>query len=55
MKLKRGITEAAAEVKNTAEKIGTSVEWQTLALIAVTAVSVMALAVGCAALARSAK
>ncbi len=54
MKLRTGITDAASEVKETAERIGESARWQTIALVAVTLVSVVALTVGCAALARSA-
>jgi len=53
VKLTRQVTSAATEVKDTAEKIGNSVQWNTAALIAVTAVSVVALIVATAALVRT--
>ena len=53
MKLGRGFASAAEEVKSTAEKIGTSAQWNTTALVAVTVVSVVALIVATAALSRS--
>lgn len=55
MKLRSQVTEAASEVKNTAQRIGDSVQWNTAALVAVTVVSVVALIVATAALSRSAK
>lgn len=45
MRLKTRITSAAEEVKSTAEKIGTSVQWNTVALVAVSVVSIVALLV----------
>lgn len=53
MRLTRDVSDAASEVKNTAQQIGTSVQWNTAALIAVTLVSVVALFVATAALSRS--
>jgi hypothetical protein len=55
VKLRAGITEAASEVKDTAARIGSSVQWNTAALVAVTVVSVVALIVATAALNRSTK
>lgn len=53
MKLRSGITQAATEVKSTAEKIGTSVQWNTVALVAVTVVASLALFMATTAMLRS--
>ncbi len=53
MRLTRDVSDAASEVKNTAQQIANSVQWNTAALIAVTLVSVVALFVATAALSRS--
>jgi len=47
-------SQAATEVRDTAQKIGVSVQWNTAALIAVCLVSVVALVVSVAAINRSA-
>jgi hypothetical protein len=52
--LRRGITDAAAEVKETAARIGESAQWNTVALIAVAVVSILALTVATASLTRRA-
>lgn len=55
MKLRIQAAEAAQEVKTTAQQIGSSVQWNTAALVAVSIVSVVALIVATAALSRSAR
>jgi hypothetical protein len=55
VKIGRGISDAASEVKDTAEKIGTSVQWNTAALVAVTIVAVVALVVATASFGRSSR
>lgn len=55
MKLRRQAAEAATEVKETAVRIGNSVQWNTAALVAVTIVSVVALFVATAALSRGSR
>lgn len=54
MRIRRTAAEAATEVRDTAQKIGTSVQWNTAALVAVCIVSVVALVVAVAAINRSA-
>lgn len=53
MKFRSQATRAATEVRDTAQKIGTSVQWNTAALVAVTIVSIVALVVSVAAINRS--
>lgn len=53
MKLRSQATQAATEVRDTAQKIGTSVQWNTAALAAVTIVSVVALVLAVAAINRN--
>ena len=55
MKLRMQAAEAAKEVKTTAQQIGNSVQWNTAALMAVTAVSMLALVVAIAALGKVSK
>lgn len=53
MKFRRTAVDAATEVRDTAVRIGTSVQWNTAALIAVCIVSTVALVVAVAAINRS--
>lgn len=53
MKFPSRATQAATEVRDTAQKIGNSVQWNTAALVAVCIVSTVALVVAVAALNRS--
>lgn len=50
MKFRRTAVEAVSEVRNTASKIGETVQWSTNALVAVSVVSVVALIVAAVAL-----
>ena len=53
MKFRSTARQAATEVRDTAQKIGTSVQWNTAALVAVCIVSTVALIVAVAAINRS--
>lgn len=53
MKFRRTATQAAAEVRDTAVRIGTNAQWGTAALVAVCIVSVVALVVAVAAINRN--
>jgi len=52
MKLRSKVSDAAHEVKQTAERVGVSVQWNTLALIAVTLVASAALFIATSAMLR---
>lgn len=54
MNLRKSATNAANEVRQTAEKIGTSVQWNTVALVAVSVLSAAALFIATAALLKGA-
>lgn len=55
MRFRSTAQQAATEVRDTAAKIGTSVQWNTAALVAVCIVSTVALVIAVAAINRSSR
>lgn len=55
MNLRKNVANAANEVRDTAEKIGTSVQWNTVALVGVTVLASVALFIATTALLRQAR